>query len=178
MGSVLAVAPSRWDSSLACASECPIPSVLNLSSLQTYCRPTVLPLVAFAHAMDNTTGTGASIADPEFPITIAQLIGNFCEVLTYGIYLVTCTFCAKVLLMNQDGHWKRPHEIRWHILAAGIILFVVSTLDVVTGLMHNINAFVDYHGEGGPRQELTKMKDWINVSRVSLFASCLTFTIF
>jgi hypothetical protein len=119
---------------------------------------------------DNST-TGVDVADPKFPITEAQLTGNFCETLTYGIYLTTCTFCVRTLLMNQYGQWRKPHEIRWYLVIVAVILFGVSTFDVIIGLIHNIKAFVDYHGEGGAPQELTNIRDWINVSRVSPIAS-------
>jgi hypothetical protein len=120
--------------------------------------------------MDNST-TDVDVADPKFPITAAQLTGNFCETLTYGIYLTTFTFCMRTLLMNQYGHWRKPYEIRWYLVTVAMILFGVSTFDVIIGLIHNIKAFVDYHGEGGAPQELTNIRDWINVSRVSIFAS-------
>jgi hypothetical protein len=118
--------------------------------------------------MDNST-TGVDAADPKFPITEAQLTGNFCETLTYGIYLTTCTFCVRTLLMDQYGRWRKLHEIRWYLVSVAVILFGVSTFDVIIGLIHNIKAFVDYHGQGGAPEELTNIRDWINVSRVSLF---------
>ena len=58
-----------------------------------------------------------------------------------------------------------------YLVTVAVILFGVSTFDVIIGLIHNIKAFVDYHGQGGAPEELTNIRDWINVSRVSLFAS-------
>ena len=73
--------------------------------------------------------------------------------------------------MDQYGHWRKPREIRWYLVTVAVILFGVSTFDVIIGLIHNIKAFVDYHGQGGAPAELTNIRDWINVSRVNLFAS-------
>jgi hypothetical protein len=65
----------------------------------------------------------------------AQLLGNWFETLTYGMYFVTCGFCARTLLcIGPEDRWRRPSEIRWLILSVGIALFVVATFDVIVGL--------------------------------------------
>jgi hypothetical protein len=64
----------------------------------------------------------------------AQLLGNWFETLTYGMYFVTCGLCARKLLCIGPGdRCRRPREIRWFILSVGITLFVVATFDVVVG---------------------------------------------
>jgi hypothetical protein len=69
------------------------------------------------------------------PLTEAQLLGNWFETLTYGMYFVTCGFCARTLLcIGPDDRWRKPSEIRGLILSVGIALFVVATFDVVVGL--------------------------------------------
>ncbi|KAJ7926792.1 hypothetical protein B0H13DRAFT_2313288 [Mycena leptocephala] len=82
------------------------------------------------------------------PLTEAQLLGNWFETLTYGIYFVTCGFCARTLLcIGPDDRWRKPSEIRVFILSVYIVLFVGATFDVVIGLLHNLHAFVFYTGE-------------------------------
>jgi hypothetical protein len=104
-------------------------------------------------------------SDP-FPITAAQLSGNFCETLFFGMYLVTCTFCARTLLITGSGReerWLRPHEIRWLMAAVALILFVILTFDTAIGLLHNFHAFVK---SDDPEEELLNIADWINIARV------------
>ncbi|KAH8827174.1 hypothetical protein DL96DRAFT_1605787 [Flagelloscypha sp. PMI_526] len=102
----------------------------------------------------------------DFPITEAQLTGNFCETLVYGIYLVTCISCFKALLMiGKEERWRKPNEIRWIMVVVAFLLFWISTFDVANGLYHNIRAFVQYKGPGGATQDLTNIHDWVNVAR-------------
>ncbi|KAJ7205010.1 hypothetical protein GGX14DRAFT_645589 [Mycena pura] len=102
----------------------------------------------------------------KFPLTEAQITGNWFETLTYGMYFVTCGFCARALLfIGPEGRWRKPGEINWFMLSVGILLFIVATFDVVIGLLHNLQAFVFYTGGGGAAQELTDITNWINVAR-------------
>ncbi|KAJ7835011.1 hypothetical protein B0H14DRAFT_2797489 [Mycena olivaceomarginata] len=82
----------------------------------------------------------------------AQLLGNWFETLTYGMYFVTCGFCARNLLcIGPEDRGRRPSEIRWFILSVGITLFVVATFDVVA--------------EEEQQKELSDISGWINVAR-------------
>lgn len=75
----------------------------------------------------------------------AQLVGNFCETLLYGIYLVTCCFCVRTLFLVGAGpeeRWIHIHEVRWVMTIAAFGFFVFCTFDVVTGLLHNFQAFI------------------------------------
>ncbi|KAJ7715000.1 hypothetical protein B0H14DRAFT_3171349 [Mycena olivaceomarginata] len=56
------------------------------------------------------------------------------------------------------------------LLSVGIALFVVATFDVIIGLLHNLQAFVFYTGEGGAAQELADISGWINVARTAAHA--------
>ncbi|EKM79155.1 hypothetical protein AGABI1DRAFT_113763 [Agaricus bisporus var. burnettii JB137-S8] len=101
----------------------------------------------------------------QFPITAAQLAGNFCETLFYGMYLVTSGFCARSLLFTGCGHeerWLRPDEIRWMMVVIASLLFVICTFDVAIGLLHNFHAFVQ---SDNPEKELLNLGDWINITR-------------
>ena len=104
-----------------------------------------------------------------FPITTAQLLGSYCETLTFGIYLATCWFCACTLLLTNgaEERLRRPNEIQWLMLSVAVILFIVSVFDDIIGFIHNLVAFVWYNGPGGAKEELTNIHEWINISRVS-----------
>ncbi|KXN84933.1 hypothetical protein AN958_11916 [Leucoagaricus sp. SymC.cos] len=107
----------------------------------------------------------SSTAEKHFPITAAQLSGNFCETLFFGMYLVTCCFCARTLLVTGDGRderWHRLHEIRWMMVFVAVALFVICTFDVAIGLLHNFHAFVE---SKNAEQELFNIADWINIAR-------------
>ncbi|KAJ7456041.1 hypothetical protein B0H11DRAFT_2322293 [Mycena galericulata] len=98
----------------------------------------------------------------------AQLLGNWFETLTYGMYLVTCGFCARTLLcIGPEDRWRRPSEVRWLILSVGIALFVVATFDVIIGFLHILQAFAFYTGGGGAAQELSDISGWINVAKTA-----------
>jgi len=106
------------------------------------------------------------MADTKFPLTKAQLTGDFCETLTYGMYIVTCGFVARTLLLTgPEERWRRPSEIRWFMVGFAVSLFAISTFDVIIGLEHNILAFVEYKGPGGAGEELTDISEWINIAR-------------
>ncbi len=106
--------------------------------------------------------------DPEkqFPITAAQLSGNFCETLFYGMCLVTCCFCARTLLLTGEGReerWLHLNEIRWMMASIAVALFVICTFDVAIGLLHNFHAFVSAKNATA---EFFNIADWINIARV------------
>ncbi|KAJ6620469.1 hypothetical protein B0H10DRAFT_2215986 [Mycena sp. CBHHK59/15] len=111
----------------------------------------------------------ASRDDSKLPITAAQLTGLYFETLAYGVYLVTCCFCAKTLFwIVQPGggeRLRRRDETRWVLVSVFCFIFLVSTLDDVTVMMHIMAAFVRYKGAGGAMEELTNIRDWINIVR-------------
>jgi hypothetical protein len=81
-----------------------------------------------------------------FPLSSAQLVGKFCETLFFGMYLVTCVFCARTLLLRGSGpeeRWIHLDEIRWIMVAAALSLFAFCTFDVAIGLLHNFHAFIE-----------------------------------
>jgi hypothetical protein len=107
-----------------------------------------------------------SSAEARFPITAAQLSGNFSEAVFYGMYLVTCCFCGHTLFFISDGRderFLRAHDIRWMMVFIAVALFVICTFDVAIGLLHNFNAFIK---SSNPTQELYNIADWINIARV------------
>jgi hypothetical protein len=110
----------------------------------------------------------SSTSGDSFPITAAQLTGNFCETLFFGMYLATCTFCVRPLFLIGDGEderWRRLHEIRWFMVIVSAALFIISTFDVAIGLLHNFHAFID---STDPVKEFNNIGDWINIARVGI----------
>ncbi|KAL9710431.1 hypothetical protein Ac2012v2_8384 [Leucoagaricus gongylophorus] len=102
--------------------------------------------------------------DP-FPITTAQLLGNFCETLFFGIYLATCTSCVRIFFdawTEKEERWGRSRKIRWMMTTTALTLFVICTFDTALGLLHNVRAFVD---SSEPAQEFQKVSSWINLTR-------------
>lgn len=84
------------------------------------------------------------------------------------MYLVSCIFCARTLLLTgREERWRSVAEIRWFMLGVAISLFWISTFDVAIGLYHNIQAFVLYKGPEGPAGPLSDVRDWVNIARVS-----------
>ncbi|EKM77397.1 hypothetical protein AGABI1DRAFT_108226 [Agaricus bisporus var. burnettii JB137-S8] len=102
----------------------------------------------------------------EFPITAAQLSGILCETLFYGIYLVTCCFVTRTLLITGNGgegkRWVRRHEVRWVMASVAVLLFLISTWDVSIGILHLFNAFIKAEDA---TLEFTNITDWINIAR-------------
>ncbi|KXN92921.1 hypothetical protein AN958_08256 [Leucoagaricus sp. SymC.cos] len=99
-----------------------------------------------------------------FPITAAQLTGTFCEAVFYGMYLVTCAPCIRILFMTGSGReerWRRPGEIRWMMVIAGLLLFIVCTLSLAMGFSRDFRAFVQ-----SENAEKALIADWTNVARV------------
>ncbi|KAJ7191843.1 hypothetical protein GGX14DRAFT_596744 [Mycena pura] len=83
------------------------------------------------------------MSEAEFPLTEAQIMGNWFETLTYGMYFVTCGFCARALLfIGPEGRWRKPNEVNWFMLSVAILLFVVGTFDVVVGFAASASALV------------------------------------
>ncbi|KAJ7831553.1 hypothetical protein B0H13DRAFT_2113279, partial [Mycena leptocephala] len=63
-----------------------------------------------------------------FPITDAEITGIYFETLTYGMYLVTCCFCAQILFwIPQPGGGERLRqrsEIKWLLVSIFCFIFI------------------------------------------------------
>ncbi|KAJ6586261.1 hypothetical protein DFH09DRAFT_1431952 [Mycena vulgaris] len=101
----------------------------------------------------------------DFPITEAQLVGSFLESVFWGFYLITLVLCLRALLFNANFEFKKPTKLTWSMLAVMLMMGTIATVDVATGLLHNIQAFVLYKGPGGAAQEFANISDWVNIIR-------------
>ena len=107
--------------------------------------------------------------DP-FPITVAQLSGNFCKTIFFGIYLAISTLCIPIFYdvwIKKQQQWGQLSRTRWIITTVALILIVICTFDTILGLVHNIWTFID---SSDPIQEFQKTSSWINLARVSIFS--------
>ncbi|KXN87788.1 hypothetical protein AN958_08144 [Leucoagaricus sp. SymC.cos] len=99
-----------------------------------------------------------------FPITGAYMTGTFFGAIFYGIYLVTCIPCFRILFFTESGkgqRWRRPSEIRWPMAIGGLILFVVCALDATLNFSRDYRAFVE-----SLDAEEVLIADWTNIARV------------
>ena len=59
--------------------------------------------------------------------------------------------------------------IKWNMVLVSLAMFVFATLDVVFGLLHNLDAFVYYTGAGGAVAEFSLVSNWVNVMKSADF---------
>lgn len=98
-----------------------------------------------------------------FPVDEAQLVALFMEAIAYGVYLVTLGICARALFWDRLGLRR---TVNWPMVVVVVLMAVFATIDVALGLRHNLDAFVFYHGPGGPDGEFDNISEWINVMKV------------
>ncbi|KAJ7895072.1 hypothetical protein B0H13DRAFT_1885689 [Mycena leptocephala] len=81
----------------------------------------------------------------------ARLIALFVGCVLYGILLTTFVPCLRSLLFSasQRFQFKPRHEIKFPILAATVLMFVVSSFSAVLSMLGVIDGFIDYDGPGG-----------------------------
>ncbi|TFK33573.1 hypothetical protein BDQ12DRAFT_614931 [Crucibulum laeve] len=108
------------------------------------------------------------MSSSSFPITAAQLWGLFMESVLYGMYLVTCGYCAQYLFLI-DGRWKRLREYNWAMVIVAILLLILATLDVTMGFYYNMWAFVSYTSAGGAMEAFSDLSFWVPVVKMANF---------
>ncbi|KAJ6566306.1 hypothetical protein B0H19DRAFT_871660, partial [Mycena capillaripes] len=84
------------------------------------------------------------------------------ESIFWGIYVVTLGFCLKALLRTQN-RWKRPAEISKPMLVVTVLMGCIATFDMCLTFAINLNAFVFYHGPGGPKAAFDNTSGWMDV---------------
>ncbi|KAF9061677.1 hypothetical protein BDP27DRAFT_1234871 [Rhodocollybia butyracea] len=100
-----------------------------------------------------------------FDVTAAQLVAQFLECITYGIYLVTLAQCLYALLFERSHEFRLKKKINWTMLVVTLLLCVFATIDVAIGLRHNLVAFVYFQGPGGPIAVFSDISNWINIMK-------------
>ena len=66
------------------------------------------------------------------------LCATFVQALLYGIYFTTLAHSLRWLLLDDEG-WKVRRRINWFMLIISILLFLLSTTDLVLTLIVLIN---------------------------------------
>ncbi|KAJ7183252.1 hypothetical protein C8R46DRAFT_511920 [Mycena filopes] len=81
----------------------------------------------------------------------ARLIALFVSCVLYGILLTTFVPCLCSLLFSasQKFQLKPRREIKFRIVVASVLMFLVSTFSAVLSMQDVIDAFIDYTGPGG-----------------------------
>ncbi|KAJ6488148.1 hypothetical protein C8R47DRAFT_509063 [Mycena vitilis] len=81
----------------------------------------------------------------------ARLIGLFVSCVLYGILLTTFVPCLSSLLFSSTHRFrvKPHHEIKYPILVATILMFLVSSFGTALAMQDIIDAFINYNGPGG-----------------------------
>ncbi len=110
-------------------------------------------------------------------ISEAQILGLFLASVFWGIFLVTFFQCMRHLVWDAKGDLRPAKTINWPMFCVAMLLAFFSTFDVALGLMHAIEAFIEYHGPGGSDARFTGLTDWVNIMKVSdycwLFVRCV-----
>ncbi|KAJ6528238.1 hypothetical protein DFH09DRAFT_1371272 [Mycena vulgaris] len=97
----------------------------------------------------------------------AQLIALFVSCVLYGILLMTFIPSIRSLLCpaGQTFRFRRREDIKFPIVAATSLMFLVSTFSAVMSMQDVIDAFIDYKGPGGALEFYetvnTGWKHWI-----------------
>ncbi|KAJ7691139.1 hypothetical protein B0H17DRAFT_1331188 [Mycena rosella] len=81
----------------------------------------------------------------------ARLIALFVSCVLYGMLLTTFVPCIRSLLFSASRkfQFKPRHEIKFPIVVATTLMFLVSTFSAVLSMQDVIDAFIDYQGPGG-----------------------------
>ncbi|KAF7357284.1 hypothetical protein MSAN_01323800 [Mycena sanguinolenta] len=81
----------------------------------------------------------------------ARLIALFVSCILYGILLTTFIPCLRSLIFSasQSFQLKPRHEIKFPVLVATTLMFLVSSFSTLISLQNVIDAFINYQGPGG-----------------------------
>ncbi|KAJ7189813.1 hypothetical protein GGX14DRAFT_607822 [Mycena pura] len=82
----------------------------------------------------------------------ARLVALFVSCVLYGILLTTFVPCLHSLLFFASHKFqiKSRHEIKFPILAATILMFLVASFSAVISMQDVMDGFINYQGPGGP----------------------------
>ncbi|KAJ6629582.1 hypothetical protein B0H10DRAFT_1985979 [Mycena sp. CBHHK59/15] len=101
-----------------------------------------------------------------FPLTDVQSYGLFLESVFYGVYLVTCGFCAQALFTTQQ-RLRRCSELNWAMIIVMSTIFAIATVDVVLQFFRNLRTFATADGPGDATKDFTNISDPINVVKTA-----------
>ncbi|KAJ6488164.1 hypothetical protein C8R47DRAFT_1196312 [Mycena vitilis] len=92
----------------------------------------------------------------------ARLIALFVGSALYGILLTTFVPCLRSLLFSssQTLQVKPRREIKFPILAATILMFLVSSFSAMLSMQNVIDGFINYDGPGGALEYYNTASGW------------------
>ncbi|KAJ7270233.1 hypothetical protein C8J57DRAFT_1180349 [Mycena rebaudengoi] len=85
----------------------------------------------------------------------ARLIALFISCFLYGILLTTFVPSIRSLLFSASQnkiHIKTRRDIKYPIVAATVLMFLISTFSTVLSFQDVLDAFINYDGPGGARE--------------------------
>ncbi|GLB42156.1 hypothetical protein LshimejAT787_1101710 [Lyophyllum shimeji] len=101
--------------------------------------------------------------ETRFPRAAAVLIALFIECIFYGIYLVTVvTALRRVLRCSTDRPWKSQVKSQRWTLTVLFLMFAVSTLNIVLGLVRILQGLV-YNIRVGDAADEQLGRNWLNM---------------
>lgn len=84
--------------------------------------------------------------------------------------VITFVYGMRVMLWTREGYIKSRRDINWVMVVATIAMFIIATMEVGFGLQSNLNAFIYFHGPGGPKAEFAKISNVVTVMRTVDYA--------
>lgn len=110
----------------------------------------------------------------DFPFIEAVIIQLAMEAVFYGIYLVSCGFCAVSLFRYHDER-KRFRDVNWIMVVVGLLLFSIASLDLSVDILIKVKAFVFSSGPGGPAAVFGDISSWENIVKVRSSLYCFLY---
>lgn len=106
-----------------------------------------------------------------FTASSALIVSLFIQSFLYGLYLISCYFCASALLIiGSPPRWRRTSEIRWVICLAALFLVANSTLNLALTLLRALDIFGDSPSPVSPQvgsNGVKSMNGWYDEVKVS-----------
>ncbi|KZT69498.1 hypothetical protein DAEQUDRAFT_254530 [Daedalea quercina L-15889] len=102
----------------------------------------------------------------QFTVSEGELVALFTASIVYGIHAVA--FAARMRIWLRRSRRTEPEAVRWPWVFIAISLLALGTLHVSLICLHNIEAFLSYHGPNGPEGDFKRLWNWINGLRVRI----------
>ncbi|RPD71695.1 hypothetical protein L226DRAFT_573648 [Lentinus tigrinus ALCF2SS1-7] len=111
------------------------------------------------------------MSSSSFPLDTAELVALYMQAIFYGMGVVTVSYGLRVLMWNREGHFKGKDSVNWIMVGATLAMFTIATMEIAFGFQHDLDAFINYKGPGGPIAEFSKISNWVNVMKTVDYAA-------
>ncbi|TFK31707.1 hypothetical protein BDQ12DRAFT_660139, partial [Crucibulum laeve] len=102
-----------------------------------------------------------------FPISQARMVAFFAENIIYGLYLVTLGYTIGALF-STGTRWRHIRELNYGMVVVTFIMFVNTTVGLVTGFLVIWQGFLVPLEAGGGLASFTDISDWRPVLKSSV----------